>query len=394
MTTLDPAALPLPTPEHVHLGVATFAAQGQVTERAIQNLLRAFPGNTVTADVLLKVVVINQIYSTGILAVQPVAERIQAADIDAALQAGDPDVVHRMDRLQFVTAAGKVIDRSIYSFATKYCAHHQPQHYPIYDGWVSVVQKDWVLARRGTTTIRLHYPSGPTYNPDSDAALRDAWNTLVAPRYRDLQDYRQAFDTLNFERPYLASGTATSLETGARVYVALFRQAESGWIEIVTPDRDTFLKTYRLDPAQFYGVDDTLLRPLRNLRGLNRFAVAASDLTGTWSSNASGYTQWVNAFTGLSAGATGFSSNETFEFVGNGTYRWSIALASGVIGAQTFSSAKSNGKHDMKGNWQISFSDIEGKPSVYNAYFEAGRGGQRILWMQSVGSYSAYVKVK
>lgn len=137
MTTLDPAALPLPTPEHVRLGTAAFAAQGQVTECAIQNLLRAFPGNTVTADILLKVVVINQIYSTGILAVQPVAERIQAADIDAALQAGDPDVVHRIDRLQFVTAAGKVIDRSIYSFATKYCAHHQPRHYPIYDGIIS-----------------------------------------------------------------------------------------------------------------------------------------------------------------------------------------------------------------------------------------------------------------
>lgn len=262
------------------------------------------------------------------------------------------------------------------------------------DGWVSVVQKDWVLARRGTTTVRLHYPSGPSYNPDSDAALRDAWNTLVAPRYRDLQGYAQNFDTLNFERPYLATGTATSLETGQRVYVALFRQAESGWIEIVTPDRDTFLKTYRLDPTQFYGVDDTLLRPLRNLRGLNRFAVAASDLTGTWSSNAGGYTQWVNAFTGLSAGATGFSSNETFEFTGTGTYRWSLAMASGVVGAQTFSGAKSSGRHAMKGNWQISFSDIEGKPRVYNAYFEAGRGGQRILWMQSVGTYSAYVKVK
>ncbi|GGL04996.1 hypothetical protein [Deinococcus radiotolerans] len=262
------------------------------------------------------------------------------------------------------------------------------------DGWVAVVQKDWVLARRGTTTVRLHYPSGPSYNPDSDAELRAAWNTLVAPRYRDLQGYAQNFDTLNFERPYLASGTATSLETGARVYVALFRQAESGWIEIVTPDRDTFLKDFKLDPAQFYGVDDALLRPLRNLRGLNRFAVAASDLTGTWSSNAGGYTQWVNAFTGLSAGATGFSSNETFEFTGNGTYRWSLAMASGVVGAQTFSGAKSSGKHAMKGNWQISFSDIEGKPRVYNAYFEAGRGGQRILWMQSVGSYSAYVKVK
>ncbi|OLV19234.1 hypothetical protein BOO71_0003493 [Deinococcus marmoris] len=111
--------------------------QGRVTEVAIQKLLTAFPANTVTAEILLKVVVINQIYSTGILAVQPVAERIQAAKIDAALKAGDPGVVHLIDRLQFVTAKGKEVDRSIYSFATKYCALHQPQHYPIYDGLIS-----------------------------------------------------------------------------------------------------------------------------------------------------------------------------------------------------------------------------------------------------------------
>lgn len=160
MTTLDPAALPLPTPEHVRLGQAAFAAQGQVTELAVQNLLRAFPGNTVTADILLKVVVINQIYSTGILAVQPVAERIQAASIDAALQAGDPDVVHRIDRLQFVTAGGKAIDRSIYSFATKYCAHHQPRHYPIYDGIIS------------TKLLAYQKQDGFT-RPFSDADLRD-----------------------------------------------------------------------------------------------------------------------------------------------------------------------------------------------------------------------------
>lgn len=137
MTTLDPATLPLSNPEHVRLATEASAAQGRVTESAIRTLLRAFPANTVTAEILLKVVAINQIYSTGIYAVQLVAERIRAADIDAALEAGDPDVVHRIGRLQFVTAQGRAVDRSIYSFATKYCAHHRPEHYPIYNGIIS-----------------------------------------------------------------------------------------------------------------------------------------------------------------------------------------------------------------------------------------------------------------
>ena len=265
------------------------------------------------------------------------------------------------------------------------------------DNWVSVAQQDWVLSRRGSVTVRLHYPNPATsaYNSDSADTIRVAWNTLVSPRYRDLQDYQQGF-TLDYERPHLAAGTATSLETGQRVYVSLFEQGDSGWIEIVTPDRATFLEEYGVDVTQMYGTKSDLLKRLRNLRGLNSFAVAASDLTGSWSSDAGGMTQWVNAFTGLSAGATGFSSNVTFDFAANGTYRWSIAMASGVIGAQTFQSAKSSGKHVMKGNWQITFSDIEGKARLYNAYFEAGRDGQRILWLQdsSYGDYRAHVRVR
>lgn len=264
------------------------------------------------------------------------------------------------------------------------------------DGWVSVEQKDWVLSKKGNITVRLHYPSDALKGIyDSDKLLSAAWNTLVAPRYRDLEGYKQDFDTMNYFRPYLAAGTATSLESGQRVYVSLFRQDDSGWIEIVTPDRATFAQQFGVDIDTVDTVGTDGWGKLKGLRGLNRFAVAGSDLRGEWSSNASGMTQWVNAVTGLSAGATGFSSNVTFVFGPNGTYQWSLVMASGVIGAQTFQSAKSSGKLTMKGNWQINFSDIEKKPKLYNAYFEAGRG-VRILWLQDsgYGSYSAFVRVK
>ncbi|WP_022799689.1 hypothetical protein [Deinococcus ficus] len=265
------------------------------------------------------------------------------------------------------------------------------------DGWVSVEQKDWVLSRKGAVTVRLHYPHPALgYEPDSDKLLTRAWNTLVAPRYRDLQGFGQGFDTLNFERPHLAAGTATSVETGQRVYVALFSQAESGWIEVVTPDQATFEREFGLTPAGMYGADRERLNRLRNLRGLNRFAVSAADLKGEWSSSAGGITQWVNSFTGLSAGATGFSSNVTFTFGPGSAYIWNLVMASGVIGAQNVQSARSSGQFSMKGNWQVNFSDIERRPRLYNAYFEAGRGGQRILWLQDTayGGYSAFVRVK
>ena len=135
--TRSSQSLPTPTPTLLREGMRVFATQGMVTEAALQKLLQAFPDNTVTDEILLKVITINQIYSTGIFAVQPVAEMIRAAQIDGALQAGEPEVVHRIDRLKFTSAQDKVVDRSIYSFATKYCALHQPRHYPIYDGLIA-----------------------------------------------------------------------------------------------------------------------------------------------------------------------------------------------------------------------------------------------------------------
>lgn len=154
--------LPSPTPDLVREGVRQFAEQGRVTEAALRKLLLAFPNNTETDEVLLKVIALNQIYSTNIFAVQVVAEMIQAASIDAALQAGDPGVVHRIDRLKFTSAAGKAVDKSIYSFATKYCALHQPRHYPIYDGLIATKLMEYSrrdqFARFTYDDLR-HYPT-------------------------------------------------------------------------------------------------------------------------------------------------------------------------------------------------------------------------------------------
>jgi hypothetical protein len=49
----------------------------------------------------------------------------------------------------------------------------------------------------------------------------------------------------------------------------------------------------------------------------------------------------------------------------------------------------------MPNNWQINFSDLEGKPKTYNAYFSCIKGGARILWLQDTGygGYSGYGKM-
>ena len=57
-------------------------------------------------------------------------------DVDARLKAGDVTLVRD---IQKVTING--VEKNFYSFATKYCSHHNPLEYPIYDSYVEKVLK-------------------------------------------------------------------------------------------------------------------------------------------------------------------------------------------------------------------------------------------------------------
>ena len=92
------------------------------------------PENKVISDVLLKVSALNDFYSTHIFKVFPMAKHIVALDIDERLKAGDVSLVGDIQK-------GSSTNRNYYSFATKYCSHHQPLDYPMYDSYVQTVMR-------------------------------------------------------------------------------------------------------------------------------------------------------------------------------------------------------------------------------------------------------------
>ncbi|MDE8719163.1 hypothetical protein PZH37_19535, partial [[Eubacterium] siraeum] len=82
----------------------------------------------------MKVVALNDFYITNIFSVYPVAKHILSLDIDTRLKAGDVSLV---SDIQKVTING--VEKNFYSLATKYCSHHRPLDYPIYDSYVEKV---------------------------------------------------------------------------------------------------------------------------------------------------------------------------------------------------------------------------------------------------------------
>ena len=123
--------LKTPKDELVKKYVSKFKADKRyyLADQAIFNLIKKFPDNKRFEDILLKVVVINRLYSTGIYNVNKMAEHIKNLNIDKAISRGDLDAIEKI-------STGHGINRKFYSFATKYCSFHNLSEYPIYDSFV------------------------------------------------------------------------------------------------------------------------------------------------------------------------------------------------------------------------------------------------------------------
>lgn len=120
--------------EH-YLGLWDSLEDYRLQEAALNRLFFSLcPENADISDILLKVSVLNDFYSTNIFKVYPVAKHILELHIDQRLRKGDVTLV---DDMKSVTIRGKKL--SFYSFATKYCSHHMPLDYPIYDSYVDEV---------------------------------------------------------------------------------------------------------------------------------------------------------------------------------------------------------------------------------------------------------------
>lgn len=96
---------------------------------------KMYPLNSDLDDVLIKVCALNDFYSTNIFSPFTVAKHIVALKIDDNLAKDDLGIVNKIANVKM--NGEKSIN--FYSFATKYCSHHKPTVYPIYDSYVEKI---------------------------------------------------------------------------------------------------------------------------------------------------------------------------------------------------------------------------------------------------------------
>jgi len=129
--------IPVPSTEQVEYYLQKWnkLENYRLQEDALNKLfLELCPTNTNVIDILLKASTLNDFYSTNIFSIYPVAKHIYARKIDERIKAGDITLVRD---IQYVTIGNTT--KNFYSFASKYCSHHNPLEYPIYDSYVDEV---------------------------------------------------------------------------------------------------------------------------------------------------------------------------------------------------------------------------------------------------------------
>lgn len=104
----------------------------QLQESSLKKLFYKFsPKNINIEDILLKVSALNDFYSTNIFDTYSVAKHILSLGIDERLNNKDKTLINDIAK---ITNKGKI--RNFYSFASKYCSHHNQDTFPIYDSYV------------------------------------------------------------------------------------------------------------------------------------------------------------------------------------------------------------------------------------------------------------------
>ena len=102
-------------------------------EKSLWLLFRdAYPENKKIEHILIKVCCLNDFYSTNIFSPFIIAKHILNLNIDKYLATGNDKVVNKISIVKMPNGR----TRNFYSFASKYCSHHWPERYPIYDSYV------------------------------------------------------------------------------------------------------------------------------------------------------------------------------------------------------------------------------------------------------------------
>lgn len=114
----------------------------RLSQKSLNNLFKTFPLNNNLDEILVKVCTLDVIFSAGVNKwFFDISKNILGYNLnynlDKKFKNNTLDVNHFVEKIKIKRKDGK--ERKPYSFVSKYCNHHNPNEYPIYDSYVDEV---------------------------------------------------------------------------------------------------------------------------------------------------------------------------------------------------------------------------------------------------------------
>lgn len=271
------------------------------------------------------------------------------------------------------------------------------------DGWISTAREDWVEVAKPGIKILIHYPNqkADVHNFNKMDGDNNAWNLLVAPKYSGINNFFEQ-GIQDFQSITFLTANATDNQTGKQVYIVLYKKhydnGNGRYLEVVADSKAIFEKefgnNYINRSSWDYFEQSKSWDKLANMQWRNKFQVAATDLTGKWSSSTYASLSYYYVNGGGFAGATATSIADEFVFAGDGTYQSDHAGASGVVGNQKFSRQVYKGNSTVT-DWSITLTNrFDDATEIYACYFEAVKDGRILQLTDRRGTTISLVKSK
>ncbi len=136
-------AVPTPTQALLEEYLAKWCALEDYVqqENALYRLFHELcPHNTNIEDILIKSASLNHFYSTQVYYLFQLVKHIFAIkNLDDRIQAGDKDLIDEIATITITDNKGNLQNKRYYSFATKFCSHHNQDDFAIYDSFIDKV---------------------------------------------------------------------------------------------------------------------------------------------------------------------------------------------------------------------------------------------------------------
>ena len=265
------------------------------------------------------------------------------------------------------------------------------------DGWVSTIQKDWVLVEKGNARVYLFY--AVPYNADnfSGTGVMDRdyyWDNYISGQFQTAaKQYNDAGEFVSSLKPKYVEGRGTDPVTGSPVFVAMALSVAPNSARMTVaayPDEASFRQAF---PKS----NDNFTSDLTSMSRYNKFAIGANDFVGTWQNGNTSTLQWAyetpSGYEGY-AGMTVAATSDEFTFNADNTYSSIHNGATGAVGAMSTYQQNYKGTSTVS-NWNMVLTNRwQGQTYNFDAYYEAIKGGRLLYLNDNGGSKFQLVKVK